>query len=70
MNGMVVKAYGRMQGREVKMIDQDQRECRLSQVFFFAEDTAMGTEPNEQVQSVLTDFGKACERKKMKANMD
>ena len=51
------------------MSDQDLRE-RLHGEYIFSDDTALVVEPAELTQCLLTEFGRVCEGRKLRVNVE
>ena len=69
MDGVVREVYSRVAGMGVKMTVEDGGEWVLSQLLF-ADDTALVAESAEQLQRLVTEFGKVCKRRKLRVNVE
>ena len=69
MDGVVREVYSRVDGMGVKMRGEGDREWMLSQLLF-ADDTALVAESAEQLQCLVREFGRVCERRKLRVNVD
>ena len=69
MDGVVREVYSRVPGKGVKMRVDGEREWMLSQLLF-ADDTALVAESAEQLQCLVREFGRVCERRKLRVNVD
>ena len=58
-----------MQGKKVKMIDRDQRECLVS-LLFLADDTVLVTESTKRLECSVAEFGKVCEGSQLRVNVE
>ena len=69
MDGVVREVYARVNGMGVKMRVHGESEWILSQLLF-ADDTALVAESAEQLQCLVREFGRVCERRKLRVNVD
>ena len=69
MDGVVREVYCRVTGKGVKMRVDGESEWMLSQLLF-ADDTALVAESAEQLQCLVRKFGRVCERRKLRVNVD
>ena len=69
MDGVVREVYARVNGMGVKMRVNGESEWILSQLLF-ADDTALVAESAEQLQCLVREFGRVCERRKLRINVD
>ena len=69
MDGVVREVYSRVNGMGVKLCVGGEREWLLSQLLF-ADDTALVAESAEQLQCLVREFGRVCERRKLRVNVD
>ena len=68
MDGVVREVYSRVNGMGVKL-SVNEIEWMLSQLLF-ADDTALVAESAEQLQCLVSEFGRVCERRKLRVNVD
>ena len=61
--------YSRVNGIGVKLSVGGEREWLLSQLLF-ADDTALVAESAEQLQCLVSEFGRVCDRRKLRVNVD
>ena len=69
MDGVVREVYSRTHGRGVKLRNESGNEWVLSQLLF-ADDTALVADSAEQLQALVREFGRVCERRKLRVNVD
>ena len=69
MDGVMREVFSRVTGKGVKMRGDCEREWILSQLLF-ADDTALVAESAEQLQCMVREFGRVCERRKLCVNVD
>ena len=69
MDGVVREVYSRVNGMGVKMSVGGEEEWVLSQLLF-ADDTALVAESAEQLQCLVSEFGRVCKRRKLRVNVD
>merc|ERR1712001_819488 len=69
MDGVVTEVYSRVNGMGVKMRVHGESEWILSQLLF-ADDTALVAESAEQLQCLVREFGRVCERRKLRVNVE
>ena len=69
MDGVVREVYARVNGMGVKMRVHGESEWILSQLLF-ADDTALVAESAEQLQCLVREFGRVCERRKLRVNVE
>merc|ERR1711888_78008 len=68
-DGVVREVYSRTHGRRVKLRNESGSEWVLSQLLF-ADDTALVADSAEPLQALVREFGRVCERRKLRVNVD
>ena len=69
MDGVVREVNMRVQGRGLEMIDGMGRGWRMNQLLY-ADDTVLIDDSKENLQHLLSEFGRVCERRKLKVNVE
>ena len=69
MDGVVREVSARVEGKGAKMMSAGGREWELCQVLF-ADDTALVADSEEKLQKLVDEFGRVCERRKLKVNVN
>ena len=69
MDGVVREVNARVIGRGLMFIDQGGNNWRVNQLLY-ADDTVLLGDSKENIQRFLNEFGKVCERRKLKVNVD
>ena len=69
MDGVVREVYSRVTGKGVRMRVDGESDWMLSQLLF-ADDTALVADSAEQLQCLVREFGRVCERRKLRVNVD
>lgn len=58
----------RVLGRGLSMVNEHGREWNLNQLLF-ADDTALVADSEEKLRQLVTEFGRVCERRKLRVNV-
>ena len=69
MDGVVREVSARVEGEGVKMVGADGRGWELCQILF-ADDTALVADSEEKLQKLVEEFGRVCERRKLRVNVN
>ena len=69
MDGVVREVNARVMGRGVELVEEDGRRWELSQLLF-ADDTVLMADAEEKLCQIVSEFGKVCERRKLRVNVD
>lgn len=69
MDGVVREVNARVMGRGVELVEEDGRRWELSQLLF-ADDTVLMADSEEKLCRIVSEFGKVCERRKLRVNVD
>ena len=69
MDGVVREVYSRVNGKGVRMRVDGESDWMLSQLLF-ADDTALVADSAEQLQCLVREFGRVCERRMLRVNVD
>ncbi|WP_435325971.1 reverse transcriptase domain-containing protein, partial [Klebsiella pneumoniae] len=67
MDGVVREVDARMLGRGLRLKNADGREWSLNQLLF-ADDTALVADSEETLRQLVEEFGRVCDRRKLKVN--
>ena len=68
MDGVVREVNARVLGRGLRLKDENGLEWELNQLLF-ADDAVFVADSEEKLQRLVTDFGRVCERRKLKVNV-
>ena len=68
MDGVVREVNARVLGRGLSLVNEDGREWSLNQLLF-ADDTALVADSEEKLRRLVTEFGRVCERRKLRVNV-
>jgi hypothetical protein len=66
--GVVREVNSRVMERGVALVSDNDREWQLNQILY-ADDTALVTDEESKLQSLVTEFRKVCERRKLSVNV-
>ena len=69
IDGVVREVNARVMGRGLKLIDANANEWELNQLLF-ADDTVVVADSEEKLNQLVTEFGRVCERRKLRVNVD
>ena len=69
MDGVVREVNARILGRGLELIGADGGAYELSQLLF-ADDTALVADSEEKLCRLVTEFGRVCERRKLRVNIN
>ncbi len=65
MDGVVREVNARVLGREAELVGVNGENWELSQLLF-AYDTALVADSEEKLRSLVTEFGRVCDRRKLR----
>ena len=68
MDGVVREVYERASDIGVSVVGERGAVCRVSQLLF-ADDTALVADSEERLKRLVVEFGRVCERRKLKVNV-
>ena len=68
IDGVVREVNARVLGRGLKLVDGDGSEWELNQLLF-ADDTVVVADSEEKLCQLVSEFGRVCERRKLKVNV-
>ena len=68
MDGVVREVNVRVGGRGLELVEEDGRKWELSQLLF-ADDTALVADSEEKLCSLVSEFGRVCDRRKLHVNV-
>ena len=68
IDGMVREVNARVLGRGLKLVDGNSNEWELNQLLF-ADDTVVAADPERKLWQLVTEFGRVCERRKLRVNV-
>ena len=68
IDGVVREVNARVLGRRLKLVDGDDSEWELNQLQF-ADDTAVVADSERKLCQLVTEFGRVCERRKLRVNV-
>ena len=68
IDGVVREVNGRVLGRGLKLVDGSDNEWELNELLF-ADDTVVVVDSERKLCQLVTEFGKVCERKKLRVNV-
>ena len=66
--GVVREVNARVLGRGLKLVDGNDSEWELNQLLF-ANDTVVVADPERKLCPLVTEFGRVCERRKLRVNV-
>ena len=69
MDGVVREVNARVLGRGLKLVDGNENEWELNQLLF-ADDTVVVADSERKLCQLVTEFGRVCERRKLRVNVD
>ena len=68
IDGVIREVNARVLGRELKLVDGNDNERELNQLLF-ADDTLVVADSERKLCQLVTEFGRACERRKLRVNV-
>ena len=68
IDGVVREVNARVLGRGLKLVDGNENEWELNQLLF-ADDTVVVADSERKLCQLLTEFGRVCERRKLRVNV-
>ena len=69
IDGVVREVYTKVLGRGLELIEDGERMWELSQLLY-ADDAVFVADSEKKLQRLVTEFGRVCERRKLKVNID
>ena len=68
IDGVVREVNARVLGRGLKLLDGNDRDWEMNQLLF-ADDTVVVADSEEKLCQLVTEFGRVCERRKLRVNV-
>ena len=68
IDGVVREVNARVLGRGLKLLDANGNEWEMNQLLF-ADDTVVVADSEKKLRQLVTEFGKVCERRKLRVNV-
>ena len=69
IDGVVREVNARVSGRGLELVNENGVRWEICQLLF-ADDTALVADSEEKLQRLVTEFGRVCERRKLKVNVN
>ena len=69
IDGVVREVSARVLGRGLKLVDGNDSEWELNQLLF-ADDAVVVADSERKLCQLVTEFGRVCERRKLRVNVD